>query len=87
MITLELYRHDCSTSLEESVLENPLEQSFVDSAVKESLNLAMEELGVVAVVCGFEKDGPCQTLEALRKIKDEDEILPLYSCPDIQVLR
>jgi hypothetical protein len=37
--------------LEESVLENPLEQSFVDSAVKESLNLAMEELGVVAVVC------------------------------------
>jgi hypothetical protein len=69
--------------VEESALENPLEQSFVDSVVKESLNLAMEELGVVAVVCGFEKDGGL----AKRKIKDEDEILPLYSCPDIQVLR
>jgi spermidine synthase/S-adenosylmethionine/arginine decarboxylase-like enzyme len=59
-----------------------IDESTVDVALEESLNLMHNKDIVVAVLCGNRKD-TCKSLNVLAKDKNVREVVALYSCPGI----
>lgn len=75
----------CEDTPDSSTLESPPHQDPIHSILKAGLATLGKggENGLIAVVCGEKSDGTCQSLETLKKIKNTNDILPLWTCPGI----
>jgi len=77
-------RTDSCDDASDNMLESPHHQDYIHSILKSSLSLGNKgNDGLIGVVCGEESDASCQSLEALKEIKNANDILPLWTCPGI----
>lgn len=60
-----------------------IEQSVVDTVLRESLSFLQDKNSRVAVICG-EQSSPCNSLEVLKKSNGIGEVAPVWSCPNLK---
>ena len=61
----------------------PLEDSFIDYLLRESLELIPGDDLKIGIICG-EKNKPCKSLDVLSKCKTVGEIIVIWSCTELQ---
>jgi spermidine synthase len=59
---------------------NLVEEVILEETIKVSV---MPNEGRIVVICGKERDGPCQSAETLKRIYDNSHVTTLWTCPDL----
>jgi hypothetical protein len=60
-----------------------IDDSMIDAALDESLNMILDTDTVAAVFCGT-PDKPCKSLDVVSKKKNVREVTTIYTCPSIE---